>query len=171
MKIQSIQNQQTQTKPNFSADLIVKKLPNLLGGVEIDTRTLCLNEHYGLSVVEKVLENLPEAFKKFVVTEGPKTSVDGGNLRHFVSPSGDKVVLERSLYKEVGERPIGLILRPADGSEFWIGRTDINFIDEPPMSSDKLFDDAAAILNKIPEPNASLKTDDGRSIFPSRTDA
>jgi len=146
MRIQSIQNQQMQNRPNFSADLRIKKLPNLLGGVRIDSVTLHLKTDS--SVVERVLEILPKTFKDFVGIDGPRVSADGANLRHFISKTGDQVVLDKSLYKEDGEKPIGLILKPADGSEIWLTRDDINFIDETPTPTDKLFDDAAAILDK-----------------------
>lgn len=144
MKIQSVQNQQAQNRPNFGAYLRIKKLPNLLGGFRIDSVALVKDDS---SVLGRVLSNLPETFEKFVGTDGPRVSADGANLRHFVSPSGDRVVLNKSLYKETGEKPVGLIFKPVDGSEIWLSREDINFIDEPPTPSDALFDKAAAILD------------------------
>lgn len=169
MKIQSIQNQQTQSRPNFSADLRIQKLPNLLGGVRIDSVTLHVRA--GVLVVEQVLERLPKIFKDFVGIDGPKVSADGANLRHFISPTGDKVVLSKSFYKEDNGKPIGIIFRPKDGSEICLGRADIYFIDETPMPSDKLFDEAAAILDKKAiTPNETKEVTLGEDVMPQEAE-
>lgn len=151
MRIQSVQNQQTQSRPNFSADLHIAKLPSLAGGIFIDSVTLHLrheSSHHDCSVVERVLSNLPTIFRDFVGIDGPRVSADGANLRHFVNPrTKDRVVLNKSLYKEDNGRPIGLVLKPVDGSEISIGREDINFVYDTPTPSDDLFDKAAAILD------------------------
>lgn len=150
MKIQSIQNQQMQNRPNFSADLRIKKLPNLLGGVRIDSSGLRLKD--GSSTVVDVLKSLSAAFERFVGIDGPRETAGGANARHFISPTGDKVLLEKSLHG--GEKPIGLVVNTTDGSEILLVREDIYFMDKNPTPSDKLFDDAAAVLNaKAVKPN------------------
>jgi len=146
MRIQSIQNQPMQNRPNFSANLRIKKLPDLLGGVWVGSSHLHLKDD-SPRVVDVLNHLLSRGFKDFVGIDGPKVSADGANLRHFVSPSGDRVVLNKSLYEGDNGRPIGLVFKPVDGSEIWLTRDDINFIDEPPTPTDVLFDKAAAVLD------------------------
>lgn len=145
MRIQSIQNQQTQNRPTFSANLRVGQLPDLLGGVRIVRFGSEFTED-SIEVAGVLKHLLSDRFKGFEVISGPRVSADGANLRHFESESGDKVLLNKGPEQD-GGKPIGIIFKPADGGEIVLGRDDIYHVIKPPSKTDEDFDKAAAILD------------------------
>lgn len=143
MKIQSIQNQQTQNRQNFSAHAVIQSpLPKLYGNLSIKKPHVVLKE--GSSELIKHLRYIVGVLKDFSAVDGPKESGTFSNIRHFISPAGDKAVLAKEGLSP--ERPIGIIINHSDGSETYIERFDWGF--ESSSESDALFDEAAAVLDK-----------------------
>lgn len=120
MKIQSLQNQQVQNRPNFSAS----------ARVDISN---------GSQEVIKLLESLRKVFKEFfyctVITEDEK---------RFMSFAGDTATLRR-----YAERPIELVVERVDGSKMTFLRHDTRF-NGIPSPSDKRFDEVTGILDVKP---------------------
>lgn len=112
MKIQAIQNQQTQTKPNFSAWGRVKNQQGILKVLKNDSQ----------GVVD-ALNTLKKELGGIVRLEGPTVSDGFSNTSHFQSAiSGDALVLGKDVFEP--HRPLGIIIKRPDGSEITLLRTE-----------------------------------------------
>lgn len=161
MRIQAFQSPQMQNGQNFTANAVIQTpLPKLYEKLSIKKPHLVLKE--GSSELIKHLRYIVEVLKDFSAVEGPKESGPFANVRHFISPAGDKAVLAKEGLSP--ERPIGIIINHSDGSETYIERFDWGF--ESSSESDTLFDEAAAVLNdKAIKPNKSSEVTLGENLI------
>lgn len=150
MRIQSVQNQQTQSRQNFSASAtIMTKLPQSLDGLVLGSPILHL-ENESLGVIN-LLKHLSVVFRNFVRTEAPKESLTKDTVSHFVSEISGNALLIKSI-RGSEQKPFQIRIDHSDGSEIILTRQDYAFSDSPVSETDKLFDDAAAILDAKVKP-------------------
>lgn len=139
MKIQSIQNQQMQSRPSFSAIASIKYVMTgrLYDGIALPTPGTTLGHPQILPVIKRLQTFISEIVRIGGISE----SVHYETVKSF--KWGDDILELARNPKDSRFSPVVIAIKKNDGSEVQIGRENLSF-------RDKDFDDLTAALEAKP---------------------